>query len=186
MLHVLSESAVLSSYPFVCCLGCFSFRTLAVSFLSEDFVLMIAVYQKMAQLPLCFVSLGLTPCPSLSQSLYPHLSNGISVCPSVCLSLSLSVSVSLCLSVPVSLCLSVSVSLCLSVSISLSVCLSLSLSVSVPLSVCLSVCLCLSVSQCLYRSVCRSLFLFPGARRKTGQRTGIDNEARSHTRPDQT
>ena len=80
----------------------------------------------------------------------------ISLCLSLCLSVSISLCLLLCLSVYVSLSLSLSV--CFYVSLSMSLCLYLSLSASMSLclylSLSVSMSLCLSPSVCLYVSLC--------------------------------
>lgn len=63
----------------------------------------------------------------------------VSVCPCVCLP------VSLCVSFCVCVCLPVSVSLCLCFSVCVSACLS-----AIPLSVCLSICLCVYLPICVF------------------------------------
>jgi hypothetical protein len=67
----------------------------------------------------------------------PHMGGRVSICVSLC------VSVSLCVCASVHLCVCVSVCLCVCVSVCLCVC------VSVCLCVCVSVCLCVCVSVCL-------------------------------------
>ena len=105
----------------------------------------LCLFLSFLSLCLCYLSLAVSLCLSISTclSLYlpVYLCVSISVCLSLCVYLCVSISVYLCLSLSVYLYLSISVYLCLSLCISMYLCLTLSISVFLSLCVNLSLCL---------------------------------------------